>query len=201
MGICALFGISHAASQLLAAAPAAGGFGRFRTGSRNSGSRPSTAPVSNKGTQTSVARGTPVRPFWPNGGTSRPRYPSQAAAISGLPFSAAQRGVLGNRFALGRPVYGLGRRPFLPFHYFLFFPLLGGVGHGLGRQAKLDLDTNVVVDNSTLAVARLGFPPHGGNGTHRVTIFLPHFEQSVIYDPVVAIGREWKGRRPACVCS
>ena len=163
--------------------------------------------MSNKGTQTSVPRSTPVRPFWPNGGTSRPRYPTQAAAVSGLPFTAAQRGVLGNRFALGRPVYGLGRRPFLPFHYFLFFPLLGGagmahgLGHGLGHQAKLDLDTNVVVDNSTLAVARLGFPPPGADGAHRVTVFLPHFEESVVYDPVVAIGREWGRRQEACMRS
>ena len=48
------------------------------------------------------------RSWWPGGGTARPRYASPGAAISSLPFSSAQRGLLTSRFAYNRPVYGFG---------------------------------------------------------------------------------------------
>ena len=53
--------------------------------------------------------GRPYRPYFPGGGSSRPRFPTTAAAVGTLPFAASQRPYLASRYYYNRPVYGFGR--------------------------------------------------------------------------------------------
>ena len=102
--------------QAAPADPAAASAGRrlqaFRAGGFKIGSsRPATRPTSKPptGGSSSKPAAKPTRPYFPAGGTARPRYSMPAAALSSLPFAATQRPYLASRFFYGRPVYGFGR--------------------------------------------------------------------------------------------
>lgn len=81
---------------------------RFRLPSSKPATRPS-GPAPTGGSAGRGAAAKPLRPYFPAGGTARPRYSGPAAAVSRLPFAAAQRPYLASRFYYGRPVYGFGR--------------------------------------------------------------------------------------------
>lgn len=111
--------------------------------------RPTSKPPTSSGSSGTASK--PYRPYFPAGGTSRPRYSTPAAALAALPFTAAQRPFLASRFSYNRPVYGFGR----------WVRLLGSAGW---RCAKLPLDLSWLhAHNSTgarLQGARLpALPP------------------------------------------
>eukprot|EP00887_Chlorella_sp_A99_P002706 scaffold6.g2706.t1 len=66
-----------------------------------------------------------TRPYWPSGGTSRPRYATPYDAINGLPFTRLQQTYLTSRYLRHRPVYGYGIRPWMWYSTWLFWPCFG----------------------------------------------------------------------------